>query len=91
MEPPARWLRQLDEDVLSAGVASRLIVALPLALFLGCLVGGGLGYVGGVFFGLLPRYNGDYGVIGFPYIGALIGGALGCLLAVVTVVRLRRR
>lgn len=77
--------------MLAAGVASRLIVALPLALFLGCLVGGGLGYVGGVFFGLLPRYTGDYGVIAFPYIGALIGGALGCLLNVAALFRCRRR
>lgn len=77
--------------MLSTGVASRLIVALPLALFLGCLLGGGLGYIGGVFPGLLPRYKGDYGVIAFPYIGALIGGASGCLMAVVALLRLRRR
>lgn len=46
---------------------------------------------GGVFPGLLPRYKGDYGVIAFPYIGALIGGASGCLMAVVALLRLRRR
>jgi hypothetical protein len=88
---PAQWLRRLDDDVLSGHVASRLIVALPLALFLGCLLGGGLGCVGGLFFGLLPRYEGDYAVIAFPYIGALIGGVLGCLLTVMALFRLRRR
>lgn len=72
-------------------MASRLIVVLPLALFLGCLVGGGLGFVGGVFFGLLPRYEGDYSVIAFPYIGALLGAVLGCLLTVVALIQMRRR
>ena len=67
------WLRTLDEDALAGRAASRLAITIPLALFVGCLLGGGIGFLGGLFVGLPTRYQGDCSVIAHPYVGALIG------------------
>ena len=52
------WLRPLDEDALAGRAASRRAITIPLALFDGCLLAGGIGFLDGVFVGLPPRYEG---------------------------------
>lgn len=86
-----QWLRRLDEDALAGRATSRLPISIPLGLFLGCIFGGGIGYLGGVFLGLLPRYRGEYGVIAYPYVGALIGVVVGCILSLLMALRSRHK
>lgn len=86
-----QWLRRLDEDALAGRACSRLAITIPLALFVCCIFGGGIGYLGGVFLGLLPRYRGDYGVVAYPYVGALIGVVLGCILTLLMALRSRHK
>lgn len=85
------WLRRLDEDALTGRAASRLVITIPLALLVGCLVGGGVGYIGGAFLGLLPRYRHDYSAIAYPYVGALVGVVVGCILTLTMALRSRQK
>jgi hypothetical protein len=70
------WLRQLDRDALGGRMFTRRAVLFPLSLVIGLLVGGGVGFLAGVYLGLARTPEPITYNIGLPYVSSIVG-ALG--------------
>jgi hypothetical protein len=70
------WLRQLDQDALGGRAFAPRAVLVPLRLAIGLLVGGGVGFLAGVYLGLLRTPEPVTYNIALPYVSSIVG-ALG--------------
>lgn len=81
----AARLRQLDQEALDGRAFTRRMLLVPLSLVMGLLVGGGIGFVAGVYVGLSRTPEAGAYNVALPYVssgvGALLGAGLGLALA----------
>lgn len=84
------WLRRLDRELLGGRLFKRRAVLVPLGLVLGCLVGGGAGFLAGVYLGLLRTPDPVTYNIGLPYVSSIVGALGGAAFGLAVSLRATR-